>query len=400
MDIVIFSHPPFFGHETVPQFTSMPRFTNMLANGMIDRGHKVEIWSPKPKLFKLRSPKVIKKWLGYIDQFLLFPIEIRKRIKKCSTKTLFVFTDHAQGIWIPRVLDRYHVIHCHDFLAQHSALGNVLENPTGWSGRKYQKLIYQGFSKGNHFISVSEKTRKELHQFLPTPPLSSNVIYNGLNKLFSPFNLIEARQLLSKKINCDLTAGYILHVGGNQWYKNRSGVIEIYNKWRLLNQLKIPLLLIGDKLTISLSETLKESPFTEDIYILTALEDKFVRLAYSGASVFIFPSFAEGFGWPIAEAMACGCPVITTGEAPMTEVAGDAAFFIKRRPLDELEANQWVNDAAHIINKILKLSFVERMAVVEKGLMNVQKFDLEDMLDKTESIYKNIIQSSNNSSVN
>jgi hypothetical protein len=78
----------------------------------------------------------------------------------------------------------------------------------------------------------------DLHKFLNKEPEISEVVYNGLNNDFTPLPETKARQFLSKIINHNLNKGYILHVGGNQWYKNRSGVIKIYDAWR--SSKKIP----------------------------------------------------------------------------------------------------------------------------------------------------------------
>src|SRR5688500_6220233 len=115
MNFVFFAHADFLKHQ------SMPRFSGMLATGMRERGYKVETWSPKGRFVRIPGTKLMKKWLGYIDQFILFPMTVRSRIKKCTPDTLFVFTDNAQGPWVPLVSDRPHAIHCHDFLAQRSA---------------------------------------------------------------------------------------------------------------------------------------------------------------------------------------------------------------------------------------------------------------------------------------
>src|SRR5688572_11535918 len=162
----------------------MPRFANMLAEGMKQRGHTVNIWSPTSTFNKLPGSAFMKKWLGYIDQFIIFPLIVRRRIKSLSPDTLFVFTDHALGPWVPLVSDRLHVIHCHDFLAQQSAAGEIPENVTGWTGRQYQQLIWRGYSKGKNFISVSLNTRSALQRFLPAPAQRSEMVYNGLNQRF------------------------------------------------------------------------------------------------------------------------------------------------------------------------------------------------------------------------
>ena len=64
-------------------------------------------------------------------------------------------------------------------------------------------------------------------------PTISKVIYNGLNKKFEAINEIIAREIINHVTGVNLSSGYILHVGGNQWYKNRVGVVKIYDAWRL-----------------------------------------------------------------------------------------------------------------------------------------------------------------------
>ena len=336
----------------------------------------------------------MKKWLGYIDQFILFPISVRSRIKKCAPDTLFVLTDNALGPWVPLVSDRPHAIHCHDFLAQRSALGEIPENPTGFTGRLYQKYIRRGYSKGKHFISGSENTKRELRLFLPADPLSSDVVYNGMNQKYVVQEAGKARMLLSEEFSLDLKSGYVLHVGGNAFYKNRLGVIELYNAWRSTSNHQLPLVLIGEKPSQSLLQAYDLSPFKNDIHFLAGVVDENVRLAYSGATVFVFPSLAEGFGWPIAEAMASGCPVITTNQAPMTEVAGNAGFLIPIRPSDSANALAWAKEASTVLNKVVELSENDRQKVIERGLMNANRFDTKMALDSIEEIYKNIIKTS------
>ena len=384
MHIVLFAHPDFLGHQ------SMPRFAHMLAGGMRARGHTVEIWQPKAWLFHLAVPAALKKWLGYLDQYLVFAYQVRRRLKRCPIETLFVFTDQALGPWVPLVSHRPHVIHCHDFLALRSAQGTIVENPTAWTGRYYQAFIRRGYACGKHFISVSHKTREDLHRFLPFPPQRSEVVYNGLNQAFLPLDPLLARVKLGQTLARDLTAGYLLHVGSNHWYKNRFGVIEIYNAWRTAGGAALPLIMVGEAPTPALLTRHVSSPFKEQIQLVSGLSDEFVRTAYAGATVFLFPSLAEGFGWPIAEAMASGCPVITTNEAPMTEVAGTAGFLIPRRPPQPAAAAVWAVEAALIVQQLVTLPHAKRAALIQAGLVNAQRFDPGRAITQIESIYQAI----------
>jgi glycosyltransferase involved in cell wall biosynthesis len=385
MNLVFFTHPDFLGHK------SMPRFARMLSEGMANRGHNIEIWSPEGAASKLSSKPFIKKWLGYFDQYVAFPRQVRQLLKTKSPDTLFVLTDQALGPWAPLVADRPHVIHCHDFMALRSALGEIPENPTGWTGKQYQQLIRRGFSKGKNFISVSQKTKEDLHRFLLSAPERSEVVYNGLHESFSKTETDDARAKFGQNVDLNLSAGYILHVGGNIWYKNRKGIVEIYNQWRTTTKNPLPLLFIGEAPSPELLDAANTSKYCWDIHWLSDIEDKDIHHAYSGASVFLFPSIGEGFGWPIAEAMASGAPVITTDEAPMTEVAGGAAYLIPRRPNNMNEVNAWAQTGADAINQILNLSDLQRQALIEKGIDNAKRFDTKKALDQIEAHYNSLV---------
>ncbi len=370
----------------------MPRFAKMLADGMQKRGHVVEIWSPKPKFYNLPFPKFFKKWLGYIDQYIVFPVQIKQHLKSAKQDILFVFTDHALGPWLPVVAGLPNVVHCHDFLAQQSALNLISENPTSWTGKQYQAYIRRGYSKGKNFISVSIKTQQDLHTFIDPSQVKSYVVYNGLNQFFEVKDAVVARNKISNKTGIDLKNGYLLHIGGNQWYKNRLAVVEIYDAWRDLTELSIPLLLIGEKPDEKLNIRINQSKYKSAIYSFNNVEDDLINDAYSGATAFLFPSLAEGFGWPIAEAMACGCPVITTGEAPMTEVAGDAGFLIPKQPNTPVEVKPWAANAAKIVEEIVFFSSEKRSNVISAGVENAKRFNVDHALDQIEKIYESILQ--------
>lgn len=386
MRIVLIGHPLSIGSQ------SMPRFSKMLEEGMTMRGHEVEVWNPSPYLYRLPLGK-LRKWMAYIDQFLIFPLVAKTKLRRSAGNTIYVVTDHALGPYVPLVADLPHVIHCHDFLAQRSALGEIPENPTAYTGRKYQSFIRNGYSKGKNFISVSEKTRTDLETFLGHKPQLSEMVYNGINENFVPLPVAESRATLGELFKLDLSSGYLLHVGGNQWYKNRIGIVQLYNQWRAAYGTTLPLLLVGEEPSTELLSSYSESPYKSDIHFLSNVGDQNICMAYSGATLFMFPSLAEGFGWPIAEGMASGTLVLTTNEAPMTEVAGDAAFLVDRMPMDPQLQASWAISAAAVLQQAVALSPEERQQYLDKGLRNVARFNLENALNEIEEIYKTIIPS-------
>jgi len=385
MKIILFTHPDFLGSQ------SMPRYANMLLNGMKERGHEAVVWTPKARFYKLPLSASLKKWLGYIDQYIVFPLEVKSKLSNCSKDTLFVFADQALGPWVPVVENRPHVVHCHDFLALKSAMGLIPENPTSFTGKKYQNFIRNGFSKGKHFICISEKTNEDLQELHRAEIRSSVVCYNGLNRSFECLDPIASRNILAKKLNLELSNGYILHIGGNQYYKNRKGVLEIYEAWRSNSSLKIPLIFIGAKPTDELISLQHKSAFKKEIHFITGLSDDYINSAYSGASCLLFPSLDEGFGWPIAEAMASGCLVVTTDRAPMNEVGGSPAFYIDKRPAEKGQLKQWKDAASRVLDKVMSLDRIEREQAIQQSVIQSQKFDTAMSLDAIEKRYKEIL---------
>jgi len=355
-------------------------------------GHTVQVWAPRSVFSKLPVAK-FKKWFGYLDQFLVFPIRVKRLLKSCPTNTLFVFADQALGPWVRLVANRPHVIHCHDFLAQFSALGQYPQNPTGFTGRLYQQYIRRGYSKGQNFIPVSKKTQYDLLQFLQHEPRLSEVVYNGLNQPFKVFNVDDARIAVANKFSIGVTNGFLLHVGGNDWYKNREGVIAFYNAWRQNSeQYKLPLLLVGLPPSPKLQQAAAASSFTSDIHFLTAVDGQYLNKIYAAATALLFPSLAEGFGWPIAEAMASGTLVITTNMAPMTEVGGSAAYYIDAMPTEKAKQAQWATVAAQTIVEVVTLTTAERDARVQQSIKNAQRFNTEKAIAHIEDIYKKVLQ--------
>ena len=375
MNIVIFCHPAFLNSQ------SMPRFANMLKDAYEQRGHQVAMWAPQACAYNLVQKSALSKWAGYIDQYLLFPRWVRKQLKKQPADTLYVFADQALGPWVPLVKHLPHVVHVHDLLALRSALGDIPENLTSFTGKIYQRYIRNGFRQAKNFISISNKTRDDLHHFGQAANNSSIVVYNGLNYPYMPMS---GEQALACLLHAGLPAttnGMLLHLGGSQWYKNLAGVVALYGEYVRLHCAKsdvepLPLWCISPPPSGAIKALIRDLPEQAKVLFFQGLDNKTLCAAYSYARAFLFPSLAEGFGWPLIEAQACGCPVLTTNDAPMNEIAGPSAIYL---PLlksgDNVE--QWARQGAISLYELLSLSPEARQSIEQKSVAWTVQFNAD-----------------------
>ncbi len=388
MNLVLVTHPDFLGSQ------SQPRFARMLAEGFAARGHQVDLRRPQARVRRL-APGRAAKWAGYVDQYLLFPRELASRAAADPPDTLYVFCDQALGPWVPTLAHRPHVVHCHDLLALRSALGLVPENRTAYTGRIYQRYIRAGFARARHFISISEKSRDDLHRYGRVRPASSDVVYNGLNH---PYRRQPRGQALATLRAAGLpdpgADGLLLHVGGGQWYKNAHGVVAIYAR-HAANRARAgrtapPLWMVSPPPSPSLGLALAAVPPEGQVRFIPGVSTQVVEALYSLADALLFPSLAEGFGWPIAEAMACGCPVLTTGDAPMNEVGGEHAHYLPRLrgPADLAD---WAAQGARVLAMLDGRHATQREADARAGIGWARRFDQERAIDAYRGIYERIL---------
>jgi glycosyltransferase involved in cell wall biosynthesis len=283
------------------------------------------------------------------------------------------------------------VVHVHDLLALRSALGDVPENPTSVTGGIYQRYIRRGFRKASHFISISNKTREDLHRFGNVGAVISEVVHNGLAFPYSRLESLDALRILREAGLPTDERGMLLHVGDGQWYKNRLGIIALYSRYAIQVEDPLPLWFFGRGASEKEQAALRDLPSNGSVSFFQNVNDRTLQAAYSYARAFLFPSLAEGFGWPLIEAQACGCPVITTDEAPMNEVAGAVARYLPRlRQSENLES--WVTRGAEALRELLFQSAAERSELSASAIAWAKGFDPDKAIDGYISIYRRVLK--------
>lgn len=387
MNLVLFTHPAYLG------LRSQDRFAAMLADGFASRGHRVQVRRPMPYAWRI-APRSWAKWAAYADQYLLFPLVLWRQVRRDPPDTLYVFCDQALGPWVPYLRRRPHVVHCHDLLALRSALGEIPENPTACTGRLYQRYIRWGFRQARCFISISEQTRRDLHRLGEVNPGLSAVVYNGLNFPFSPLTRTAADAALARHGISVPPGEWLLHVGGGQWYKNTTGVVALYQSLIERHQARRrpppALVMVGPAPDLLVRQLIQALPAGAQVCWHASVAPDALQALYSRAAALVFPSLAEGFGWPIAEALACGCPVITTDEPPMTEVGGPCAVYLPRRAAGE-RLDHWAWAGAQALDRVLSRTPAERAQARRAALEWSSRFDADRAIDAYLSIYREVL---------
>jgi len=358
---------------------SMLRFGDLMQRELAASGHDVMLMQPQPEIAGSRPVSGgLGKWLGYIDKFVLFPFALKRAVKDFDVVHL---CDHSNSIYAKYLAGVPNIATCHDVLAIKSALGEVPENLVSKTGRKLQEMILNGLRKVQYIVCVSTISREDMLRITGRPAETSTVVYNSLGFPYAPTPRAEALQRLDS-LGYDARRPFFLHVGAATWYKNRIGLVKIFDHLqKLLAPIEIRLLLVGGALEPEMESFIQEAGLSSRVTRLTGLSNLDLQAAYSLAEAFIFPSIQEGFGWPVIEAQSCGCPVFATGREPMTELGGDAAIYFD--PADTAAA------AAAIAREL-----PNRAALSQAGIENARRFCVEHMIDGYLRAYRHVIASS------
>jgi glycosyltransferase involved in cell wall biosynthesis len=369
---------------------SMLRFARQLSDGLRAQQHTVTTWSPEPRLARL-LPRYryggAAKFIGYFDKYVLFPRRVRHQLRKLGAPDIVHIVDHANAVYAPLFAGRPLVATCHDLLQIRAARGELSEHQVSSMGRRYQMWILKHIAKLPHVVVPSTQTASDLRRLTGLPPDRITTIPNGLNFPYQRVAPAGARLavgclLRERQLSPGLLEhggrGFLLNVGGGQWYKNRRGLLDIYAALRGRLAPAPRLLMVGKPLNADLQAQVKRLGLEDDVIVISDVSELQLQAIYSLAEGLIFPSWLEGFGWPVAEAQACGCPVFTSDRPPMTEVGGDAAVYIS-------PGN--AADAADRIAAVWPL----RRQWGQRGLERASLWDPALMIERYVTVYERLV---------
>ncbi|OGW17187.1 MAG: hypothetical protein A3G93_11785 [Nitrospinae bacterium RIFCSPLOWO2_12_FULL_45_22] len=272
--------------------------------------------------------------------------------------------------------------HCKTILVYHGAEQFAVPELFKWHDRMYFKTIVPFyFAKADAVISMTYKGSKDLTRLVGANEKKITAIYESHH---NRFRVIEDQKALKKiREKYRLPEKFILFVGGLAPLKNFGNLLRAYQK--LDKKISINLVAVGFKRWKFESDLrlINELKLDGKVIFTGFVPDEDLPAIYSLAHQFILPSFYEGFGIPVLEAMACGCPVITSTTGCSSEVSGDAAVLIDPRDVDGIaEAMYKIAVDTDLRNKM-----------VEKGLKRAKDFSWEKCARETLALFESVVDS-------
>ena len=354
---------------------SMQRFAMMMLDGLTAAGVPAELIQPQPFFGRFRyAGRFVAKWLAYIDKFVLFPLQLRRRLK--AAPALVHICDHSNAMYAKQIHGVPVVASCHDLLAVRGALGEQTDCPASLTGKLLQRWIVAGLRAATVVACVSKATLEDARRLVARrdgkPKLE--LIALGLSYPYRRLSADEARARLARFSALRPDTPFVLHVGSNLRRKNREGVLRIFARCK--EQWNGLLVFAGEPLSDTLRSLGRQLGVLDRVVEVPDATSEVLEALYNCATAFLFPSRFEGFGWPIIEAQACACPVICSDRAPLPEVAGDAGLI---HPVEDEEP---------FAAEIIRLTDPEERARWSaKSLRNAQRFSTERMIAEYISAY-------------
>lgn len=237
-------------------------------------------------------------------------------------------------------------------------------------------------------VAISENTKQDLIDLLGVPAKKIRVIYSGLNQDSLVLSSEEARDF---RVKNDLGGHFILYLGAIEPRKNVQGLIEAYERLRdkRLDLANYHLVLAGARgwKNKSIYRQAATSLYRDDIKFLGYVSRAERNWLYQQATIFVYPSYYEGFGFPPLEAMGQGRPTITSDASSIPEVVGDAALTVN--PYSVIDLSQ----AMEILleDESLRAYFSKR------GQARVSFFSWSQTSRNYFSLFKKIYESSDSS---
>ena len=308
-----------------------------------------------------------------VDRFLFSPARYVLR-----QADIVHVVDPGNAVYALLMRARKTVVTVHDLIPYMCLSGELQGFTPSRLGRFLMRTLLSTLNRVDRIVTVSRQTSNDLQRIAGISPEKIRVIPNALFHLTSPGCQDQGAELRAAR-GLPVHSSIIMHVGRN-FYKNRLTVLAAF-ELVAAKRSDAYLVLVG-RPDAPLASALSRSPHSGRVIVLERLSEGDLALLYRKASVLLFPSLYEGFGYPVVEAQMCGTPVVCSDHGSLPEVAGDGAILLA--PHD-------ARGFADAIVSILEDPLVAA-DLVERGRANVARFSLAAWCEAHYALYDELIQ--------
>lgn len=356
-------------HYSIPAFVSTLRLGLQSSQITID-----ECSPPATKLGGLLKP-ILGRRSAFFDKFFLFPRRLRALSKSYDCVHI---CEHGYSLYTKHLKSKPHLVTCHDLIVAKAACGEIDGWPLSNLAKQYQNAILKGLSESQHVVAVSQITLDDVVRLASVSPKRISLIYNGFYREVSKMETASAQSSVAR-LGVPTDRPWLLHVGGSQPNKNKTGVVKIFAEVIKDSSFgNLDLVLAGSPPSSELRQTIGTLLPSNRVHLIDRPSDTEIQALYTLAKALLYPSLFEGFGLPIIEAQACGTPVFTTNRPPMTEAGGHAAIYLDP---DDIEA------AAKIVSEALPT--IDEF--IPKGFENTRRFSSQAMCHHYLDLYRQLV---------
>jgi glycosyltransferase involved in cell wall biosynthesis len=236
--------------------------------------------------------------------------------------------------------------------------------------------------KAKHIVTDSDFTKGQIIEHLRVSPSKISVIRLGVSPHFHPKDRREAAARVSSEIGVE--GPYLLFVGNLRPHKNVTTLLRAFAALPARRNADYRLLILGEgrKWEDVLMAECHRLGVAEAVRFVPRVSYEMLPWVYAAADLLVLPSFIEGFGLPVLEAMACGTPVVCSRAAALPEVAGDAAEYFEPSSAEDLAAAM-----ERVLNSGERQTELRR-----KGVERAKQFSWEKCARRHVEVYRNLLQ--------